>query len=180
MLKAYFHGKIRAMERRFGYDATYTHEMLDASTPAFLKFALFQSMAGHRDGVPDEVWYAAKLAAVMNEDCGPCAQLVIDMALKAGLAPVVLAALARRDFAGAGDEAAFGFRYGEAVAANTPAASALAAEAEERYGKRGVVSLAMAVASARVYPALKRGLGHGASCQRLVVENDRIVVRRAA
>jgi hypothetical protein len=180
MLKAFFHGKIRAMERAFGYDATYTHEMLDASTPAFLKFAMFQSMAGHRDGVPPDTWYAAKLAAVMNEDCGPCAQLVIDMALKAGVTPSSLAALARGDIAGAGEAAAFGFRYGEAVAANTLDVPTLAAEAETRYGKRGQVSLAMAVAGARVYPALKRGLGHGASCQRLVVENDPIVVRRAA
>jgi hypothetical protein len=180
MFRAYFHGKIKAMERVFGYDATYAHEMLDASISAFVKFALFQNMASHRDRVPLEAWYAAKLAAAIGEDCGPCAQLMIDMALKAGVAPAVLAALARSDFDRAGAEAALGYRYGEAVSANGPEAPALAAEAKARYGERGLVSLAMAVAGARVYPTLKRGLGHGAACQRLVVENDRISMRRAA
>ena len=51
MFKSYLHGKIEAMERAFGYDATYVHEMLDASTPAFMKFARFQKMANHRDSV---------------------------------------------------------------------------------------------------------------------------------
>ena len=41
MLKSYFHKKIAAMEREFGYDATYTHEMLDASLPAFRSAAAY-------------------------------------------------------------------------------------------------------------------------------------------
>jgi hypothetical protein len=180
MFKSYLHRKVAAMERAFGYDATYVHEMLDASTPAFLKFGLFQKMGSHQDNVSCEAWYAAKLAAVMSEDCGPCAQLGVDMALRAGVDAKIVASLARRDLVGAGADAALGFRYGEAVATNSPEAPALAAEAEARYGKRGLVSLALAVAGARVYPTLKRGLGHGAACQRLVVANDTIAVKPAA
>ena len=74
MFKSYLHRTIAAMERAFSYDATYAHEMLDASTPAFVKFALFKTMASHRDSVSREAWFAAKLAAAMSEDCGPCAQ----------------------------------------------------------------------------------------------------------
>jgi len=180
MLKSYFHRKIAAMERRFGYDATYTHEMLDASLPAFLKFALFQSMAQHRDSAPREAWYAAKLAAAMSEDCGPCSQLCVDMALQGGVDAEIVAALVRGDLARAGADAALGFRYGRAVAANAPEALERAAEVEARYGKRGLVSLALVVAGARVYPAIKRGLGHGASCQKLVVGDEPIAVKRAA
>jgi hypothetical protein len=180
MLKSYFHKKIAAMEREFGYDATYTHEMLDASLPAFLKFALFQGLAQHRDQAPREAWYAAKLAAAMNEDCGPCSQLCVDMALKGGVEPKIVAALARGDMSEAGPDAALGYLYGQAVAANSPDAVKLAGEAEEKYGKRGLVSLALAVAGARVYPTLKRGLGHGAACQKLVVADHVIAVKRAA
>ena len=180
MLKSFLHRKIELQARPFDYDASYVHEMLEASTPAFLKFGLFQMMAGHRDGVTREAWFAAKLAAVLNEDCGPCAQLNVDMALKAGVAPEILAALARGDLAHAGEDAAFGYCYGQAVAQNAPEATALAAEAEARFGKRGLVSLAMAVATTRVYPTLKRGLGHGAACQKLVVAGDAIAIRRAA
>ncbi len=180
MIKSYLHKKLAAMEREFGYDATYGHEVLDASLPAFLKFGLFQTMAKHRDGVPLETWVAAGLAAAMSEDCGPCSQLCIDLALKAGVDPKILAALARGDLAAAGPEAAFGFRYGQAVATNAPEAVELSAQAEKRYGKRGLVSLAFVVAGTRVYPAVKRGLGHGAACQKLVVANEPIAVKKAA
>jgi hypothetical protein len=74
----------------------------------------------------------------------------------------------------------FGYRYGVAVATNAPESVTLAAPAEAAYGRRGLVSLAMAVAAMRVYPALKRGLGHGMACQKLVVANDTIAVNRAA
>ena len=180
MFKSYLHRKIASMERAFGYDATYVHEILDASTPAFLKFGLFQTMGAHRDGVPREAWFAAKLAAVMSEDCGPCAQLGVDMALKEGVDPKIIAALARGDLERAGADAALGYRYGLAVATNASEAVTLSVDAEAKYGKRGLVSLALAVASARVYPTLKRGLGHGAACQKLVVANDTIAVRQAA
>src|SRR5579872_4079210 len=106
MIKSYLHKKIAAMEREFGYDASYAHEMLDASLPAFVKFALFQSMAKHRDGVPLDAWCAAGLAAAMSEDCGPCAQLCVDLALKAGVDRKILAALARGDLPQAGPDAA--------------------------------------------------------------------------
>jgi hypothetical protein len=56
----------------------------------------------------------------------------------------------------------------------------VAAQALAKYGRRGVASLAMAVAAARVYPALKRGLGHRASCQRLVIGEEAIAVKQAA
>jgi hypothetical protein len=128
MFTSYLHRKVAAMERAFSYDAAYVHEMLDASTSAFIKFAMFQRMAAHCDSVSREAWYAAKLAAVIAEDCGPCAQLTVDMALQAGVDPKIIAALT----------------------------------------------------GARVYPTLKRGLGHGASCQKLVVADDTIAVRRAA
>ena len=39
---------------------------------------------------------------------------------------------------------------------------------------------ALVVAGSRVYPTLKRGLGHGAACQKLVVANEPIAVKKAA
>ncbi len=180
MLKSFLHRRIGALERAFDYDASYLHEIVDASTGAALKFGLFQAMATHRQGVPKEAWFAAGLAAAMAEDCGPCAQLGLDIALKSGVAPKILSALVRGDLDAAGADAALGFRYGRAVATNAPDALDLAAEAKTRYGARGAVSLAYAVAGVRVYPTLKRGLGHGAACQRLVVADETIEVRKAA
>ena len=97
MLKSHFHRKVAKLGQAFDYDVSYLHEMLDASTPAFVKFTLFQLMSSHREDVPATTWFAAKLAATMSEDCGPCSQLMIDMAIRAGVAPATMAALARGD-----------------------------------------------------------------------------------
>src|SRR5262249_32641673 len=77
MLKAYFHRMVPRLERSFGYDAGYMHEVIETSPKAFFKFSLFQIMSSHRDAAPRDAWFAARIAAAMSEDCGPCTQLVV-------------------------------------------------------------------------------------------------------
>jgi hypothetical protein len=180
MLRALFHRTIAKLERDYRYDATYLHEIAEASPAAFMKFGMFSAMSSHHQSVLKEAWFAARIAAAYSEDCGPCTQLVVDMALKAKVSPLAIAALLRGEFDEAGKDASLGFRYGVAVSRNDPEAVTLAEEAERRYGKRGLVSLAFAVAASRVYPTLKRGLGHGAACTKIRVSNDTIEVKRAA
>ena len=180
MIKSFLHRAIAKLEKSYGYDASYLHEVLEVSTPAFLKFGLFQTMSNHRDGAPRDAYCAARMAATLSEDCGPCTQLVVDMALKAGMLPARIAAILRGDLEQAGTDAELGFRYGIAVAQNTINAAALSEEVEKRYGKRALVSMAYAVACSRVYPALKRGLGHGAACSKINVSDETIVLKQAA
>jgi hypothetical protein len=179
MFKAFIHRRIAALERAWGYDASYLHDVTDASPPAFVKFAMFQWMASHRERVPRDAWFAARIAAALCEDCGPCTQLVVNMALRDGMTPEAIASLLRGDLEQAGGDAELGFRYGIAVANGTNDASQLCADAEARYGKRGLVSLAFAVASSRVYPTIKRGLGHGMACSRIVVSDETVTIREA-
>ena len=180
MLKRWMHNQIAKLERNFGYDAGYFHEVIDVSPAAAFKFSLFQVMAKHRDSVPKEAWCAAGIAAALTEDCGPCTQLGVDMALRAGVSARDISALLRGDIEQASTDAALGFRYGIAVATNSPDALALSEQVEKRYGKRGQISLAYVVACTRVYPALKRGLGHGAACSKITVANDTIPIKQAA
>lgn len=180
MLKRILHGMIRRFAGSYQYDATYLHEIIDISPVAALKFMMFQAMAGHRDGVPTEARFAASLAAVLSEDCGPCTQLVVDKALKAGVAHSTIAALLRGDLKAAGQDAELAFRYGTAVSQNTPDAASLAEDAVRRFGKRGRICLAYAVACGRVYPALKRGLGHAAACSKIKVSDEVVILKQAA
>lgn len=180
MMRNWMHRQIARLEMRYGYDASYLHDIANASPAAFLKFGLFQVMSAHRDTVPNDAWFAARLAAAMAEDCGPCTQIVIDMALEAGISGDIIAALIREDFDKAGRDAALGFRYGCAVAANTTNAGQMVEEAERRFGKRGLVALAYAVATSRVYPTVKRGLGHAKACVRLAVAGQTIEVHKTA
>jgi AhpD family alkylhydroperoxidase len=139
-----------------------------------------QPMAQHREDVSKDAWHAAHLAGALAEDCGPCVQICVDMATRAGMDPEKLAALIRGDIDDAGPDAAFGFRYGMAVATNADTALSLVEQASRRYGKRGLVSLAFSVTTARMFPTLKRGLGHGAICAKVVVRDETIAVKRAA
>jgi hypothetical protein len=180
MIKSLMHAATRRMERTFGYDATYIHEVIDTSESAGFKFMLSQLIGQHRQGVSKDAWYGAKLAAALSEDCGPCTQLCVDMAVRAGVSPLKMAALVRGDIEAAGDEASFGYRYGMAVATNSPASLELVEEAAKRYGDKGKVSLSLVVAATRVYPALKRGLGHGAACAKIEVASQSIAVQHAA
>ncbi len=180
MIKAFLHRSVSKLEKGFGYDARYLHGVIDVSPSAFIKFGLFQIMSNHRDGAPAEAYCAARIAATLSEDCGPCTQLTVDMALAAGLDPKCIAALLRGDLEQAGKDAELGFSYGIAVSQNTPAAVTLSEEVERRYGKRALVSMAYGVACARVYPALKRGLGHGVACSKINVSDEIIVLKQAA
>ncbi len=178
MLKTLLHRSIRGFERMFGYDATYIHEITEAG--AGVKFALGTWAARHRAAVPKDAWFAAKLAAALSEDCGPCTQLAADMAVRAGMDPRRIAALIRGDVEQAGADAALGYRYAMAVATNAPAAIDLVERARARYGEKGLVSLALVVAFTRIYPATKRGLGHGMACAKIEIANQSILIQRAA
>jgi hypothetical protein len=102
------------------------------------------------------------------------------MALRHGMASQAVSALLRGDLEQAGADAELGFRYGIAVATNSNDALALSEAAVNRFGKQALVSLAYAVASTRVYPTLKRGLGHGVACTKITIPNETIVLKRAA
>ena len=42
-----------------------------------------------------------------------------------------------------------------------------------KWGERGLIELAFVIATARFYPALKRGMGYAHTCERVIVE-DRV------
>jgi hypothetical protein len=180
MLKALLHAQVRKQEKHYGYDALYVHDVIDTSAGGALKFAMVTMLSTHKEGVSSDAFFAAKLAGALCEDCGPCTQLCVDMATEAGVEPEKLAALLRGDIDQAGADAALGFRYGIAVATNADTSLALVETVRERFGEKGLVSLAFSVTSARMYPTLKRALGHGVACSKIKVSNETIAVKHAA
>jgi hypothetical protein len=181
MLKWLIRRRIAAYEREYDYDSSYVLDMLDASSRAVFAFSRIAAIANYRHGVTPEAWYAAKIATVMAEDCGPCTQLVVTMAERAGVAPGVLRALVNRDERGMPEAAALGFRFAERTLAHDPNADELRDEIRRRWGQQGLVSLAFAIATARVFPTVKYALGHGKACQRITVGGAVTpILRRAA
>ena len=180
MIQGLIRRRLNAFERGTGYDASYMREILDASLPAFRAFAGVQRLSNHREDVPLEPWFACKIAAMLEQDCGPCVQLNVTFAEQAGLSPKLVRAMLTGDEAGMGPDAALAWRYARAVCARDPEADALRQQIEQRWGRRAVMSLALQIAVAGTYPSMKYALGHGRACSRIRVGDEQVVPQLVA
>ena len=179
MLKWLIRNRLAAFEKTYGYDMSYARDLLAWDTGAFLAFARIQKMGAYRKGAPVAAWYAAKLVGTMAEDCGPCTQLMVTMAIKDKVDPKVVSAVLRGDDDALPKDVWIAVRFARASLAHSPEADALRETIVASWGERGLISIAFALTLSRVYPTLKYALGHGKACQRIVVAGAPVVVARA-
>jgi hypothetical protein len=170
---------IDKFERTWNYDASYLREVLDADPRALMVFSKAAAISNYRKDVPPAAYCAAGIVGTMSEDCGPCTQIVIDMAQRQGVDPAILRAVVSRDLTAMPFEVALAVRFTEASLSHAPEADDLRDEVVRRFGKRGLVSLAFAMTAARLYPTLKYALGHGKACTRVTVGGETRPVLRA-
>jgi len=169
MLRWFIRRGIQAFERQWNYDASYLHEMLEASPRAARLFWRVASLNQYRQDVPSDAWWAAGITASRQEDCGPCTQLGVAMAERYGVRPEVLRAVLREDPGAMPAEVELVWRFTRATLAHDPSADEYREAIVRRWGPRALVSLAFAIASARIYPTVKYAMGHGKACTRVVV-----------
>ena len=169
MLKAALSRWLDKFERQWGYDASYMRYVLAASPATLLKFSFVSGLVERR-AAPGAVLAAAGIAGTLTEDCGPCTQIGVDMAAAGGVKPEILRAILAGDEAGMGEDAALAWRFARAsLARDMQAADPLRDEILRRWGDRGLVAIAMAITTARMYPTLKYALGYGKACSKVVV-----------
>lgn len=178
MLKWLIRNRIAAFERETGYDASYARELLATDSRAFWRFAKINGISEYRKDVPKDLYYATKITGTLIEDCGPCTQLIVTMALKDGVEPRVITSILEGDAAKMTDEVRLGVRFARLVVAHSPDADDVRDEIVKRWGKRALVSVAFALTSSRFYPTLKYAMGYGKACQRIVVAGETIAPRR--
>jgi hypothetical protein len=169
MLKAFLKRRLRAFGASFGYDAGYLVDMVDADAQAGFALAGLSKAAGYKADAPKPAWFAAKIVAAMSEDCGPCTQLAVDMAARAGVAPEDLRAIVAGDVAQMSAEAALGYRFARAVLAGEGDLEALRTEILRRWGRAALGAIALGCVSGRTFPRLRRALGHHDSCHAVEV-----------
>jgi len=172
MIKWLLRRKIAAFERAWNYDASYMHEALDIDPRALLAFSKVMGVRRYRKDVPLAAYYAASIVGTLAEDCGPCSQLVIDMAERAGVDAAALRAVVTHDTSAMPDDMALAAGFADASLRRAPEADALRDEVVRRWGKRGLLSLGFALTSARLFPTLKYALGHGRACRRLTIGGE--------
>jgi hypothetical protein len=169
MLKAFLSSQIDKVERQWGYDASYMRVVLAASPATFLRFGAVPGLVD-RKAAPPAALAAAGIAGTLVEDCGPCTQIGVDMAAAACVAPYILRAILAGDEAAMDTDAALAWRFARAsLARDMATCDPLRDEIVRRWGDEGLVAVAMALTTARLYPTLKYALGHGKACSRVTV-----------
>lgn len=143
-------------------ESEYMLELASAPGNALEKFKHFMPVSSHRHEAPAELLHMARIAATLIEDCGPCALIAAQSAVHDGVDHIVVnAALAGEPPEG---DLKTAFVFGAAIAQKAAEAFALGDAIEANYGRTVRLELALAAATVRTYPALKRGLGLSQAC----------------
>ncbi|MCC5852371.1 MAG: hypothetical protein JJU30_06005 [Alkalimonas sp.] len=177
MIRYLLNKMLLTLKKRYRYDVRYQQDILQADLLAFLKFIGFQTMSTHSGSVPLDALFAARISALLFEDCGPCSQLAVDLALEAGVAPATIQAIVQRDLAALPTEVALVVNFTGLVLTRKPEADALREDILALWGQQGLIALAFAISSYRVYPALKYSLGYGKACSKVVVNQQAFTPR---
>ncbi|MGR3760027.1 hypothetical protein ACUXV3_07810 [Roseobacteraceae bacterium NS-SX3] len=176
MIKLLLKKSIQRFASRYSYDAGYMSHVADTSASAGLRLAalpFYSQFSGPEKA--REVWAGAMLGSTLEGDCGPCVQLVFDMAVEAQVPPGELALCLEGKARVAGD-VGLGFRFSQAAIAGEPELEGLRNEIQNRFGSTAVIAASFAASSGRVYPVLKRGLGFGQTCSSVNTGNEMIRV----
>lgn len=180
MIQSFLKSSIRRFGKRYDYDTSFMTYVVDASAGAGLRLPALQFFAGFTGPASaGPIWAGAMLASTLDGDCGPCVQLVFDMAVEAG-APAAKLILCLEGRAAEAGEVGRGFRFAQAAISGDPAADEMRDEIEAEHGRNAVVAVSIASASGRIYPVLKRGLGFGKSCSNVVHGGETIRMVRAS
>jgi hypothetical protein len=172
---------LRATSKRYGYDTSYLEMMLKESPSAFFKFAALMKAASHREVIPVDAGFAAKLVGVLAEDCGPCTQLCVDMALEAGMPKDQIEAVLRRDRRAMNHATVLGFQFADAVVRRSADDGEFRDAIRAQWGDKGVIDLTLALQMGRMFPMVKAGLGYAKECRRVSVDGHNVdVIRQAA
>lgn len=157
----------RQAERRLRVPADYIGRMGESSFTGFLKFLVFLPLAGHRRRADPLLVHAVRIVATQHEDCGPCVQIAVNAALDDGVEPGDLKAVLDRERDRMPDALSLVVRFAEGVLARDGSEEAAREEIEARLGATVLTELSLAIATARVFPTIKRGLGFARSCSRV-------------
>lgn len=168
MIRRLIQHVITRQERKLGVSLDYMRQLSQSSLSAFLKFSLAMPLCEHRRHLPREAFHLARLAATKVEDCGTCVQIVVNIARQDGVDADLLRAALKEDHALPAHLAEV-MAFAKLVASGGDSEE-LRTKLKGVYGEAGFIELTLAITTARIFPTLKRGLGHAVSCSRVSVE----------
>jgi alkylhydroperoxidase family enzyme len=167
---------VDAIERRVGVPDGLPHlrRMAEIARPLFFKFLRVAALAAHHRALPRDAHTVASLTASASEGCGACLQMGINEALRGGVAVGIVRAAATLRAEDLPPPLREVQRFALAIVHRDPDLDAARQVLMSTYGEAAVLELASAVASARVFPTVKRALGLSRTCDMVRFETATI------
>lgn len=177
MLNSILKAQINRFGRRYSSDMTYLEELVSEDLQAGLKLAFAIPFIEHRFGLPAQVYFAARLVTAHEGGCAGCVELILKIAEEAGVELATILPLIGGGEPGevAGEDLELTAAFVRAVLADSAEQLDFGHRVLLRFGQRGRIGLAAAIASEQVYTLIKRGSGHATHCSRVPV-----IVRKGA
>ena len=151
-------------EKHYDYDCSYMRKLATSAPKAFESFVNFLPMGQIGESLPTEVLWTAKISAMLTEDCGACVQLNIKMAIEAGVSvDLVKMIIANPEKLSKSLKEVYSFAF--SVAKNEDNHAELYESMSQKYTAEQISEMAIAIASTKVYPTIKRSLGEFKSCR---------------
>lgn len=169
MLRRLILARIASAEKEWGVSLEYCRFIVRVSLRAAFKFAKFLAVDEYRRVMPPGPYYVARIVAVRQEDCGTCVQIAVNQARKAGVPAAQLRAVLDGKLDGLPEELAEAYHFAEAVVTANGEEDAWRERIRLRHGDEGLIEMALAIASCRVFPITKRALGDVVSCSAVPV-----------
>lgn len=180
MLKTFLERNFRKMEQVTGESADFVRDIYAGAPGGFWRFAMFTPMSHYRKVLPKEAYAVAKIAAGHSEDCGPCLQTCVNLAIADGVSPEIVRAAVTGDTRAMDERTRTAFEFAQAVCNRDIRSEELRPLIEQWWGKAGTVELALVIASSRLFPTVKRALGHGQACLRVTIGSETVRAEIAA
>lgn len=162
--------RLDAAERQLGVSVDYLRHLYRVSPGGFFKFARILPLAAYRRKLPAEPFHVATLAAVKHEDCGTCVQIGVNMALRDRVPTAVIKATVEGRPEDLSPELADVYHFATSVACADGLETEPRERIRQRWGETALAEMALAIASCRTFPTLKRGLGYATSCARVRID----------
>lgn len=173
LLKWILRRKVAEFERANHYDMGYARAILEGNPQALLALHRAAGLARYRGPLGRTAHHAVKLVAALHEDCGPCLQLGVTLALHSGVDEAAIAHVICGESTGDPD-ADLVVALARAVLADDTDADALRQRVVDRFGQDGLTAVAFALTGTRMYPMLKAVLGYAQCYPAVTVGKEEI------
>ncbi len=157
---------LNAFGQAYGYDASYLIDLNRASPGAFEAFAASQPLGHYRSELSLEAHFVARITTMQAEDCGPCGQLNLLMAVEAGVDRELLEWLIHEPDR-LPQELARVRAHVRQVLGQDPVDPEGVEALRASLGDAAFAELATAIVGSLIYPTLKRAMLASMSCEPL-------------